>query len=155
MEVSKPDHPLKEARDLAWNHFDLHAKQRMEMFRSYVTFIAIIYAGYGATLQSSSYFIGGALSLLAIFLSVVFFLFDLRIRQLLKISERYLIDEEKRLSESLHNANIRLFRKADMITHIGGSYFKLTYSTLFRGIYLANVLIAVAFILFLIIVASR
>jgi hypothetical protein len=145
---------LKEARSFAWDHFDLHAKQRMEMFRSYVTFIAVVYAGYGWSIQAKEYWIGALLGLFAIFLSFSFFLFDQRIRQLLKISERYLLDDEKRLSKLISNPNIRLFHKSDLITHFDAGYFRLTYSNLFRGVYLGNILVAVLLWLLLIAVSS-
>jgi len=145
---------LKEARKFAWNHFDLHAKQRMEMFRSYVTFIALIYAGFGASLQAKVYFIGASLSIFSILISIAFFLFDLRIRQLLKISERYLLNDEKRLGLLLSNSNIRLFHKSDLIIRMDIRYFKLTYSNLFRLVYFANVIVSIIFLLILIAVAS-
>ena len=128
----------------------------MEMFRSYVTFIAVVYAGYGWSLQVKAYWIGALLGLFAIFLSASFFLFDLRIRQLLKISEQYLKQEELRLSKSLSNPDIRIFRKSDLITHISVRYFKfrLTYTNLFWAIYLSNIGVAVFFWLILIIMAN-
>jgi hypothetical protein len=129
----------KEARDFAWGHFALHATHRLEMFKSYVAFTALTYAGFGISLQAKVYFIGAALSVFAISLSLVFYLFDRRIRQLLKISERYLLDAESELSKTLLNKNIRLFRKSDLITHIGESSFRLTYTNLFGGVYLINV----------------
>lgn len=146
---------LKEARDFAWNHFDLHAKQRMEMFRSYVTFIAVVYAGYGVSLQARAIFLGIVLCLFAIIISVIFYLFDLRIRQLLKISERYLLDEELRLSKAISNRNIRVFHKSDLVTQFRGRCMKLTYSELFRSFYLFNSLIPILFIIALIILSHQ
>jgi hypothetical protein len=132
---------IKAARNFAWKHFELHAGHRLEMFKAYVAFVAISYAGFAAALQAKAYVIDLALSILAILLSIVFLLFDLRIRQLIKISERYLLDDELLLSDALQNQNIRLFRKSDLITHIGYQGFKLTYSNLFRGIYYSNVIL--------------
>lgn len=126
------------AREFAWQHFALHATQRLEMFRSYVAFIAIIYAAFGVSLQTKTYFVGAIASLLGIIISTAFALFDKRIRTLLKISERYLLDEEARLSKVLGNIHIRLFRKSDTITRITRGHATLTYSTLFRAIYLIN-----------------
>lgn len=155
MTTSQIDECVKEARDLAWNHFDLHAGHRMEMFRSYVTYIAVVYAGYGWSLQAKAFWIGALLGLFAIIISTSFFLFDLRIRQLLKISERYLLDDEKRLAKSLANPNIRIFRKSDLITHVAVRYFRLTYTNLFRGIYLSNILVSLMFLAALLIIASQ
>jgi hypothetical protein len=145
---------LASARELAWKHFDLHATHRMEMFRSYVTFIAIAYAGYGWSLQAKAYLAGVVFGILAIILSASFYLFDQRIRQLLKISERYLMDDEKQLSRSLSNPNIRLFRKADLITRVNKRSYNFSYSRLFRIIYAANILLAGVFFILLVILAS-
>ncbi len=32
----------EEARRFAWDYFDLHSKHRLEMFKSYVTFVGLI-----------------------------------------------------------------------------------------------------------------
>lgn len=132
------DEDIRAARKFAWKHFELHASHRLEMFKAYVAFAAISYAGFAAALQAKAYPIDLVLSILSVLLSVIFSLFDLRIRQLIKISERYLLDDERLLSDALQNQNIRLFRKSDLITHIGYRGFKLTYSNLFRGIYYSN-----------------
>jgi len=154
MQAPNLDESLKDARAFAWNHFDLHAKQRMEMFRSYITFIAVVYAGFVASIQWKVYHFGVFLALFSIFLSVTFFLFDMRIRLLLKISERYLLDEEMRLSQLLSNQNIRLVRKSDLVARTGKHCFKLTYSNLFRLVYGSNILVSIFLLLYLIVLMS-
>jgi hypothetical protein len=136
-----------EARKFAWGHFDLHARHRLEMFRSYVAFLGLTYGGYAAALQLKAYIVSIALSIFAIALSVVFYLFDVRIRILIKIAERYLLDSEKQLGQLLSNQNIRLFRKSDLVTHINVRCFRVTYSNLFWGIYFGNILVAIGLIL--------
>jgi hypothetical protein len=145
---------FKDARKFAWKHFDLHAKQRMEMFRSFITFVAVAYAGFGWSLQAKAYWIGVLLGLFVIFLSFSFFLFDQRIRLLLKISERYLLYEEHRLSRLIGNPDICLFRKSDLVAQLNVQWFRLTYSNLFRGIYLGNIVVSILFLLSLIVVTS-
>jgi hypothetical protein len=155
--MSQPEEETKvqiEARKFAWDHFDLHAGHRLEMFRSYVALLGLTYAGFGAALQLKAYFICAALSVFAAILSMIFFLFDMRIRLLLKISERYLLDAEKQLSVLLANPNIRLFRKSDLITQVNVRCFRLTYSNLFCIIYFGNVLVALASLAGLIVYAS-
>ena len=146
MEVAATDDDLKQARDLAWKHFQLHAGHRIEMFKAYVAFGAIIYAGYGASLQYKYYLVGFILSVLLILLSVIFYLFDTRIKQLLKISERYLLDDELKLSAAIDNPNIRLFKKSNVIADIPGlfatHYIRVTYSALFKNVYALNILVA-------------
>ncbi len=116
----------EEARRFAWDYFDLHSKHRLEMFKSYVTFVGLIYAGFGAALQTQLYAICFVLSFLAVALSAIFYLFDVRIRQLIKISESYLLDSEKQLSQLVSNPKIRLFRQSDLITHINRRCFRVT-----------------------------
>ena len=43
---------MREARRFAWDYFDLTQRHRLEMFKSYVTFVGLIYAGFGAALQT-------------------------------------------------------------------------------------------------------
>jgi hypothetical protein len=50
------------ARETAWKHFDLHAKQRIEVFKSYLTLSAVIFAGYGVAFQMKLYGVGIASS---------------------------------------------------------------------------------------------
>ena len=140
----------EEARRFAWDYFDLHSKHRLEMFKSYVTFVGLIYAGFGAALQTKLYAICFVLSFLAVALSAIFYLFDVRIRQLIKISENYLLDSEKQLSKIVYNPKIRLFRKSDLITHINRHYLRVTYSNLIGGVYLASVVVAMLSLIVLI-----
>ena len=89
------------ARELAWRHFDLHAKQRIEVFKSYLTLLAVIFAGYGVAAQTKLNRVGFAIAIFSILISVFFWFLDRRTRDLVKLSEGYLKGEEERLSKVL------------------------------------------------------
>jgi hypothetical protein len=94
------------ARELAWRHFDLHAKQRIEVFKSYLTLVAVIFAGYGVTIQSRLNQVGLAIAFFSILISILFWFLDHRTRDLVKLSEEYLKGEEKRLANVLGDERI-------------------------------------------------
>lgn len=132
----------RDAREFAWRHFDFHAKQRIEMFKAYVTLMTIAYAGYGFAAQSKVYILGITFSILAIVFSLIFQLFDVRVRQLIKISEAFLLKDEYLISKTILDPDIRLFRKSDLVTRMAVGSFRLTYSTLFRLLFNLNMLIS-------------
>jgi hypothetical protein len=78
--------------DFAWKHFDFHAKQRITMFQYFSTLIPLMTGEYLFFLkekipwqhQTESLII---ISTIGAILSVVFFLLDVRNRQLYTISE--------------------------------------------------------------------
>jgi hypothetical protein len=104
------------SRDLSWKHFDLHAKQRIEVFKSYLTLVALIFAGYGVALQAKLYSVGMAIACFAAVVSVLFWFLDKRTRALIKLSEGYLKGEEQRLAATLQDARIALFTASDRLS---------------------------------------
>jgi hypothetical protein len=126
------------ARELAWRHFDFHAKQRIDMFKAYLTIVAILFASFGVTAQYKFYILGAAFALMSLIFSAVFYLFDLRTRQLIKISEAYLLKEEKRIAMIVGDRDALLFKKSDRITYFGHQGFRLTYTNLFRVLFVSN-----------------
>jgi hypothetical protein len=143
--VDEKDEAYTSARELAWRHFDFHAKQRIDMFKSYLTLITIVYVGLGVAIQSKIYMIGILFCLLLICFSVLFYLFDLRNRQLVRISESYLLSEEKRISKIIAKSDIRLFYKSNLITHFSSRHLRLTYSNLLRLLFGLNAVVALVF----------
>jgi len=140
-----------DAREFAWRHFDFHAKQRIEVFKAYLTLVTIVYAGCGVSVQSKAYSIGLTLCAVSIIFSVVFYLFDVRSRQLIKISERYLIKEEARLAQLTKNEAIRLFRKSDLAAAVAKQGFRVTFSNLFSALFISNAAVSVLlFFIFLV-----
>jgi hypothetical protein len=131
------------ARETAWKHFDLHAKQRIEVFKSYLTLSAVIFAGYGVTFQVKLYGIGIALALFSILISVLFWFLDQRTRDLVKLSETYLKGEEKRLADTLHDESIKLFAESDRLSDVRKIIgIKISYGRIFSIFFVINIALA-------------
>ncbi|WP_035967346.1 hypothetical protein [Bradyrhizobium sp. YR681] len=155
MPIEKTNTAADAARELAWRHFDFHAKQRVDMFKAYLTIVAILFASFGVAAQYRFYLLGGAFSLLSVILSIVFYLFDVRTRQLIKISEAYLLKEERRLATLIDDRDIQLFKKGDLITNIGHQGFRLTYTNLFRVLFVSSTGLSFVVLLFFLVCSLR
>jgi hypothetical protein len=139
------------ARELAWRHFDLHAKQRIEVFKSYLTLLAVIFAGYGVSAQAKLNLVGEAIAVFSVLISLFFWFLDRRTRDLIKLAENYLKGEEKRLSQVLNDTRIELFTESDRLSDarkICG--LKISYGKVFSVFFFANIILAIlAFLFFL------
>lgn len=129
------------ARDFAWKHFDLHAKQRIEVFKSYLTLITLIFAGYGVAFQTKNYGLGILLALFSLIVSFFFRQLDERTKALIKLSETYLKDEESNLARELQNKHIAIFAESDRLSEVQGP--GISYGTIFSWFFLANGVFAV------------
>lgn len=92
-----------EAREHAWNYFELHATQRISMFNFFVVASGLIATGIGASTHASGLpsltgvFLGGLLLLL----SIVFWKIDQRTSFLIKHAEQALASiETAKLAQS-------------------------------------------------------
>lgn len=132
------------ARETAWKHFDLHAKQRIEVFKSYLTLSAVIFAGYGVAFQMKLYGVGIALALFSILIALLFWLLDQRTRDLIKLSEKYLKGEETRLADTLHDESINLFSESDRLSDVRKIMgTKISYGRIFSTFFIINIALAV------------
>jgi len=135
------------ARDIAWKHFDLHAKQRIEVFKSYVTLITVIFAGYGIAFQTKTHWLGVVVAVFSILISLLFWFLDRRTRELIKLSERYLKDEETRLAEILRSESIMLFTESDRLSDSSAKKGRrVSYSSIFTKFFWINIVLAALFI---------
>ena len=85
----------------AWNYFELHANQRMSLFKFFITLAVFMAASLGATLVQRFYFVGIVLGALLVVISFVFCKLDERVRVLIKNSEAAL----KTLERAFPNPN--------------------------------------------------
>ena len=75
--------PIDQARlDIGWKWFDFHAKQRTTIFNFFLLITGIILNAYVLAIRECLYQIAIALSVFGILQAIVFFLFDIRNRQL-------------------------------------------------------------------------
>jgi hypothetical protein len=132
------------ARELAWKHFDLHAKQRIEVFKSYLTLLAVIFAGYGVAAQAKLNRVGVAIAIFAFLICIFFWFLDRRTRDLVKLSEEYLRGEEERLSKTLDDKRILLFAESDRLSEVNKICgFKISYGCIFTAFFFLNVVLAI------------
>jgi hypothetical protein len=75
---------------IGWAWFELHAKQRLEMLRFFVTIYGAIAAAAAGFLQTPYVFVSSCLSIIAMLLTLVFWQLDRRSTQLVEIGERVL-----------------------------------------------------------------
>jgi len=141
--TSEEENAIDAARDIAWKHFDLHAKQRIEVFKSYITLIAVIFAGYGIAFQAKIYVLGITIAFFSVLISILFWFLDQRTRKLIKLSEGYLKVEETRLAEVLHTKSITLFAESDRLSEASGQKTrKISYTRIFADFFLINIILA-------------
>lgn len=130
--AGEPTDSGNDARKFAWQHFEFHAKQRMDVFKAYLTLVTIIFAGYGISLQTRALVVGLLLALFSLIVAVIFYLLDVRTVQLIKIAERVLLKEERKIAHALQDPDVALFRKSDLICRFSKiCSVRLSYSHLF------------------------
>lgn len=132
------------ARELAWRHFDLHAKQRIEVFKSYLTLLAVIFAGYGVAAQAKLNCVGIAIAIFSFLISIFFWFLDRRTRDLVELSEEYLKGDEERLSKTLNDTRILLFAESDRLSKANKICgLKISYGYIFTAFFFSNIVLAV------------
>lgn len=140
---------LDAARDLAWKHFELHAKQRIEVFKSYLTLTALVFAGYGVSIQAKVFGLGIFLCAFWILISTLFLLLDRRTRDLIKLSEDYLKDEELRLAGITKNSKIALFAESDRLSQLSTARGRtISYSRIFSEFFWLNIILALMLLVY-------
>ena len=84
---------LNDKREQAWKYFELHSRQRMQIFNYYIIIATAIIAGIGTFLGLKTIvtLIIIGLEVILIALTIVFWMLDRRTRFLIKHSEEYLI----------------------------------------------------------------
>jgi hypothetical protein len=108
---------VNEMRKYAWDHFQLHAGQRVTTFNFYITISTASTAALGATLQQTP-IISVCLGFLIILFSFVFKKLDMRNKELidrsrdaLKYLENFFISRNKDVNYEL----IKLFKRDDYL----------------------------------------
>ncbi len=102
----------------AWDYFELHANQRMSLFKFFITLAVFMATSLGASLVQQLYGIGALLGALLIVVSFVFGKLDERVRTLLKNSELALKSLEGTLltSSARQPCELQLFRFEEVAT---------------------------------------
>lgn len=132
----------------AWNYFQIHANQRISLFRFYIVFFSIYVTGAGFLLVRFPYnrifdeLSAITISIAFIIITIMFQLLDLRNRQLIHYAERALRDIEKNFDNKIY----RVFSKEFKDKIHGNS--RTGHTTCFSIIFICSYLVAVIFIIF-------
>jgi len=138
-------------RDYVWKYFEMHAAQRMKIFNFYLILSGFTIGGF-FTLQKQ--FLGykwlSILPFLQFFLTVVFWLLEVRTKQLVKNGENALKELDNQLDYDIERINaeiFNLFQNDDRI--MDGSkklwFIKLSkysYSDCFNAVFLVFLLLS-------------
>ena len=73
--------------EYAWRYFAYHAKQRVTMFNFFLLGSGVIANAYGLLLRGELHLQAGGVALIGLLVCVVFFLLDIRNRQLVHLGE--------------------------------------------------------------------
>ncbi len=131
---SREDDMFSAAHDYAWNWFQYHAGQRMNVFRFYFIVIAILFVGMIKFYDDNQYVPLIILSLMVVVVSFLFYRLDTRSADLIKISERFLKKSEDRMSK-LVGEEIKLTAHADKKDNDFTKQYNTTYFFSFRKIF--------------------
>ena len=101
------------AREMAWKWFEYHAGQRLSVFRFYLIIVAFISAGYVSAALKVEFTISCALAFILLVFSFLFYRLDCRTKNLVKVGEKYLKEEQERLFELIGSKEIELVKMAD------------------------------------------
>lgn len=71
----------------AWNWFDFHAKQRMQLFNFFLLITGILVNAFVASYEKNMFSVSIAICLLGVLQSISFFIFDVRSREMTSFSE--------------------------------------------------------------------
>ena len=150
--------PLEESRvqlhrTHLWDYFELHAKQRIALFRFYTLIFGLFITSSGFVLVrlptdkkgvTFDEILVGVLVVVFFFLTVVFHFLDRRNRQLIKISEEKIINfEDEYLEEMSRIFSKELQQKSDGSSCIG-------HSACFTAIFIGSYVISASVLIYLI-----
>jgi hypothetical protein len=149
MDVSEDDEPLATKRydtaalDHAWDWFKCHADQRIALFRFYVVVVGGLAAGLGVLHQQRENIICAALSVFAAFVCFCFVRLDKRTSDLVRLGERAMRSEERKLAIETGNDEFDIALKAESPT---GCWLH-TYRRIIRALLLSAFWLFVLFAL--------
>lgn len=121
--------------DHAWHWFKMHAEQRITLIRFYLVVFGGVSAGYFTLIHSGFFFLAGVASCFGAFLSVCFNALDARSRDLVKVGEAALIEEQSRLAQDTGISAMNMIAATNGLSRgMLGSYTRV-----FRAIFVSSV----------------
>jgi len=131
-----------------WGYFELHANQRISLFKFYLTITSLFYTGMGLLIWHLKkdgdlpVKVGVILCILFFISTIIFWLIDNRIRNLINYSEAALRKMEE---DYILSSQFQIFREEEKKSPC--VFFR--HSGLFRTFFLINILVALSIIRFL------
>lgn len=134
---------LEQSIGHAWDWFALHATQRMQGVNFFLLAAAFLTGAYVNAMQYSKFTVAGGVAGLGVLFCVVFYLFEMRVRELLKTSEKALAPFQQQLSKM---SGVQEFEICKLVEEpryrftsyhrvISGLYFLTGIAFLLGGVY--------------------
>ena len=142
--------------DHGFRLFDLHAKQRMDGFRSYLIASAVLFAAFAAMWREQASLACAMISGAYIVINLAFYTLDVRVLQLIKYAEQMLAVSQARLAgksqwNDADKSKIEFFNQSDdeqyLVRVRSVRFGKITYRDVFYKIFgLMTILAVIAFV---------
>ena len=129
---------LDKGIDHAWQWFSLHATHRMQAVDFFLVTSAFLSAAYVSALHFTLPVVAAGVGLLGVLASVFFFLFEMRIRELVKAAEDALRPAQRALAQE---TGVEAFEICEIV-----EVAKFRYSSYHRVITLLYCVTAIAFL---------
>ncbi|MGE0567310.1 MAG: hypothetical protein AB7O73_05120 [Bacteroidia bacterium] len=126
----------KEALDIAWKYFQQHAQQRYTYLNYFVVFSAFLTTGLVTTFQPDfrAHYIGIGLSIMQIFVAIIFWKIDQRNKFLTKHSENAIKEFESKYTFSADYSDaIKIFSTEDSLSKIHNLSKKFPFKQITHG----------------------
>jgi hypothetical protein len=144
--LHEPLHGEDDCLWIGWKWFEYHAKQRLEMFKFFITIYGATIAVAAGFLETSFILASAVLSFVGVMLSAVFWQLDRRSLQLIEVGERVLtarwdevgFDKDLnpvRQSQTKHEDGVR-FKHALLLVFLGAAL--LGFALFITAIYLTH-----------------
>jgi len=138
----------KDFYNTLWNYFSLHANQRVQVFNFFIIIECFLIGGFFTVSQlaSENKFYKIVICCLVVLFSFIFFLLDIRTKNIIKIVEKSIIQVEEKYKDKIGKENMifsceQEFTKLDRTK----SLFKklLSYSNIFLIIFFLFIVLGI------------
>jgi hypothetical protein len=109
----------------AWDWFALHANQRMQGVNFFLLAAAFLSTAYVGAMQRDKFVVAGGVAALGCWFCLVFYRFELRIRELIKAGEKALEQSQERLSRLTEIQEFEICKFVEKPKRIFTSYHKV------------------------------
>lgn len=124
---------VRAALEHAWNWFSLHATHRLQLVNFFLVATAFLSAAFVTASKEEMHVLAGAVAVLAVFMSYLFYRIERRIRSLVHAAENALQPLQHRIAESLDVDDLQI------VSHVEEAHpGEWKYSKVFRYLYLTT-----------------